>query len=492
MSKCDIRITFDNPNRVYRGGDVVSGEVHITVNQDIRCNGIALSHFWKTHGRGNTDHGPVNELRLSEMLPLQAGEELRLPFEFTAECWPLSYHGHYINVDHYVKVAVDVPWAIDPKHEEEFILTAGSRPEEFTGQRGEVIEFSQSNAQASGALKVILFGVVAIFAIVLAAFSIIALPIVVAAAGIYWGRKKLIASRVGEVELKTPHRVIAPGEAFPIEMSFTPKSSFSVNNITLKIWAGEAATSGSGTNSTTHRHTLYDETHTLYPAGLLVAGEKFHERFTANIPKIEAWNLSAHSNKIQWTAEVRIDIPRFPDWSRKTDLQLVPVDYFDNPIVPAGSPPELADSYHSASIADELNGATTGYTDDELNTGISLSDDITQLSDLIANIQQVGRWGDKRQKLIAQADRKAFPVSMSITRSSPTLGFMEDDPQYEKGTTVIGKLTGTNAEVQLFSVEASNSSITGTDRSDTFQTMAFVKDWDSLYDRLVLHEVPFE
>ena len=35
MSKCDISIKFDRPDRTYRGGETVSGEVHVQVNKDI-------------------------------------------------------------------------------------------------------------------------------------------------------------------------------------------------------------------------------------------------------------------------------------------------------------------------------------------------------------------------------------------------------------------------------------------------------------------------
>ena len=125
MSKCDIQILFDRSDRTYHGGDTVSGEVIVQVNQDISCNGIILKHYWSTHGKGNTKTGEKHTIRLSETQPLQAGEELRLPFEFQSELWPLTYRGTNINVDHYVHVAVDVPWAIDPKHSEEFIVRPG-------------------------------------------------------------------------------------------------------------------------------------------------------------------------------------------------------------------------------------------------------------------------------------------------------------------------------------------------------------------------------
>lgn len=79
-----------------------------------------------------------------------------------------------------------------------------------------------------------------------------------------------------------------------------------------------------------------------------------------------------------------------------------------------------------------------------------------------------------------------------INRISPTLGFVGDDRRYEDGTTIIGKLLGTNNEVQLFTVEAtSNSAATGT-RGETIQAVVYMNGWDSLYDRLVLHELPFD
>ena len=46
MSRCDISIRYDQPDRTYRGGDTVSGEVHVQVNKDTTSNGIQLTHYW--------------------------------------------------------------------------------------------------------------------------------------------------------------------------------------------------------------------------------------------------------------------------------------------------------------------------------------------------------------------------------------------------------------------------------------------------------------
>ena len=117
MSKCDISIEFDAENRTYRGGETVSGRVLVEVNKDLTSNGIKLIHFWQTHGYGNTDAGERVEEMLDTDSQLFAGEVRTYPFSFVADRQPLTYHGHYVNIDHYVRVEVDVPWAIDPKLE---------------------------------------------------------------------------------------------------------------------------------------------------------------------------------------------------------------------------------------------------------------------------------------------------------------------------------------------------------------------------------------
>jgi len=494
MSKCDIKITFHYSDRTYRGGEVVSGEAHITVNKDIRCDGIILSHYWKTHGRGDTDRGVVSEVRLSEMLPLQAGEELRLPFEFTADCWPLSYHGHYLNVDHYVHVAVDLPWAIDPKQEEEFILIAGQSPDEFTGERTKPVDLGKKPAQVSGIGKMLLYLVLAIFVVVLGSLFVILIPVFLVGGAIYWGRKMLISSRVGDVDVKTPHLIVGPGEVFPVELSFTPRRSFSVNGVTLKIIAEETARSGSGTNSTTHRHILYDETYTLYPAGRLMAGERFAESIAFNMPNTEAWSFMASDNSVTWSVEIRIDIPRFPDWTKRVVLQFVPLEFLDHADFPAikRSSATAISALPDASDSDD-DWSESDFRDDDADiTEEHGSQNMGPLLDIIADIRQAGRIGNEREEIIESAVGQAYHASIVINRISPTLGFVGDDRRYEDGTTIIGKLLGTNNEVQLFTVEAtSNSAATGT-RGETIQAVVYMNGWDSLYDRLVLHELPFD
>lgn len=495
MSKCDIRITFDNPDRTYRGGDTVSGEVHIEVNKDIRCNGIILTHYWKTHGRGNTDLGHKHEIRLAEMQPLQAGEELHFPFEFKSELWPLTYHGNYIYLDHYVHVAVDVPWAIDPKLEEDYILLPGARPPEFTGERGEIVKVEGKSPTEMGTVgKVVLFGFLAIIIVMLSVAFFMIVPFLLLGGAAYWIWKKVIASRVGEVTYTIPHVVVGPGEQLPLRLSFTPKKSFPVNGIIVKVEGKEAATSGSGTNKTTHHNTIFEEVHTLRPEGMLTGGEPVNEDVLIELPDTNAWSLDQGSNDVRWTIEARIDIPRFPDWSESKELQMVPLQFLDGAKVSAlpDSTPAAAPSAISAPPVPQYESVREPVPAEAPSVPYEGGEDIGPLLSLVDQIIQAGRFSNQRTEIAEAAAGHTYDVVIELERVSTTFGFSGDDERFENGRTLLGKLSGTDHEVQLFTVEDSNASVDDLDRGDSWHTLCTVKNWDTLYDRLVLHEVPFE
>ncbi len=127
MSKLRMQIVFDREDRSYRGGEQVAGEVVVTASAEVVCNGLKLEYFWQTHGKGNKDRGEGGQQILFEG-QWRAGETNRYPFEFKSLPGPPTYHGHHLNIDHYVRVRADIPWSFDPKTTEEFILSPGGSP----------------------------------------------------------------------------------------------------------------------------------------------------------------------------------------------------------------------------------------------------------------------------------------------------------------------------------------------------------------------------
>ena len=341
MSQCDIEIQFDRSDRTYEGGDVVSGEVVVRVNQDISCHGIVLQHYWRTHGKGNINTGTMHKVQLCYMHPLQAGEEFRLPFEFQSELWPLTYRGEHVNVDHYVHVSVDVPWTIDPKQVEEFIVVAGQCPDQFTGDCSEVVDLmaiekenpdSDLGPVGTAVGYVLGFAVVGVFLVGLALLLFEARFLIVTAVVtgglIHWARKTAISRRLGEVTIETPIVVVGPGEQWSCEFSFTPKKTFQINEVSARLLVEEVAAFGMRRKHL-HRHTLLDEKEIFLQDEQLIAGEPFFSQFEISLADTDAWSLDVGDNRIKWTVEVRIDIPRFPDWWHTTTLQMIPGTFLD-------------------------------------------------------------------------------------------------------------------------------------------------------------------
>lgn len=501
MSKCDISIQFDQPDRSFQGGSSVSGQVVITVNEDIRCKKITLMHYWKIHGRGNTHTDKKPAEILSEGTMLTAGERLELPFEFEVDRWPVTHHGHYINVDHYIKVGVDVPWAFDPKLEQDFVVLPGKRPSELPEGRGELADLSKGAGQLTGATKYIVYGLLGVFAIMFSVMLVFLIPVFLIGGLAFWFWRKAVHGRVGDVELTVPHVIVTPGEAWRVRLQFTPRKSFAINGVSLQLTAVEAATSGSGTNATTYTHKVFEEVYQILPAGRLDANVLIDEEVAVSLPSKPIYSLEKPSNRITWEAVARIDIPRFPDWKKKTKLQMLPAEFYDEAAIAevqdrrshepytASQRSEDPFSSMSANEAMPVSGDSGDHTTME-SAGSNV--DLMPVLQLLDQISEAERYGNERTQIANAAGDRAFDTSVVIERVISTIDPTGNDARFLGGKTILGRLSGTDHEVELFTVVGSNDLLDGLGRGDQWQTLATVTEWDSLHNRLVMHEVPFD
>ena len=111
---------LDRADRRYRIGEVVAGRVEVRVDADCTCNGLEVTRLWATHGKGNRAQG-AEESQTLFTGTWRAGETHDYEFRFTIPPGPLTYHGEYLNVDHYIQATADIPWAFDPSAEEELL-----------------------------------------------------------------------------------------------------------------------------------------------------------------------------------------------------------------------------------------------------------------------------------------------------------------------------------------------------------------------------------
>ena len=522
MSKCQITITFDRPDRVYFGGETVRGIAKVVVPEDTKGNGIRLTHRWRTHGRGNAEHGPEEAILLAPARQLVAGEQMEFPFEVIAPTYPVTYRGHLIFLDHYIRVDVDVPWARNPWLEEEYILRPGQQPPQMTGSRDQVISLKPPGPEAGVVGKIILWivGILVLGAVI--AFALFLLPFVAAAAIYFWVRKMAVAARTGNVEVSMPHRIVAPAEPWPVSFHFTPRKSFQVNGIFVQIAGKESATSGSGSNKTTTTHELFSERFVIREAGLLMAGETVDEKLLIPFPDTRAFTLEQSDNSVKWTAEVRIDIPKYPDWSTTETLQVVPIEFLgDQAKLPDGSSGSGRTSYSGEQLT--WSSETDDDEDDEIdddgtasNRGEERFDDSrdtsardiwpssesavpvndvrsfpvsTTITQLVQQLDSVGRNNNLRTEIIAEACKQSYEVSVVIDRIVSSLGTIGGGAAVANGKTVTGKIQGTQQAIEITADEASSQELEGFRRGDTWSATVSVVGWDSLYNRLRTEQV---
>jgi hypothetical protein len=182
-------------------------------------------------------------------------------------------------------------------------------------------------------------------------------------------------------------------------------------------------------------------------------------------------------NKLQWTVDVRIDIPRFPDWSQKTTLQMIPASFLQD--VSTNTVPSDSSAPIPFEEVSDLSGDSTAVDEAAPAT----------VFELISAIKNADRYGNERTQVISAAGGRTFGISLIVDRISTTLGFAERvGSEHQQGRTILGKLAGTHQDVQLFTRQHDNAAVDAVARDEVWESQAIVDKWDSLYNRLVMLE----
>lgn len=342
MSKCDLTVVLQREDRTYHPGDEVVGAVKIAVNKSCTCDRIYLTVFWRTHGKGNRDAGEKLEVIIAEGQELAPGHDHMLPFRFVIPVGPVTIRGNYINVDWYVKVQVDIPWAIDPKAEEEFIVVRDPNNSALPLKMGNVepeVFTSEKFAQKQGAQRVLGAGCGGILVVGAAIFIAVVImkggsfiPLIFAGVISFIGLGLLIksganilaAKKLGEVKVELEPTEFRAGEQAQVQLQFRPTRDVDIADVSAVLKCEESATSGSGTNQTTYRNTLFEEqVMPTGPIGPFLGGPALVV-FNVTVPADGLPTFTSGDNKIRWTIALHIDVKKWPDWKAAIPLVIKP------------------------------------------------------------------------------------------------------------------------------------------------------------------------
>jgi hypothetical protein len=525
MAKCDLRIEFDKQQRQYFVGDVVRGRIHVDVTADCTCNGLNLEGLWRAHGRGNQyEQTCFTETAFTGQW--LAGSSESYPFEFKVPAGPLTYHGHNLNVDWYISATVDIPWALDPSTEEDFVVaiepgddvivsigSEGALPEleKYLGESAssvdgfevsglEVNDGSQSMKSLKPLIAFIFLGFTMVFGCVfgslgLSEFGYLGLcftlfPLGIGLTGFFFMLRNTIAERkLGEVKVELePGALVAPGGQVTVNVRFCPKVAVDVTSIIATFNGQERVIRGSGSNRTTHTHELFDSSITLCDSRQIGAGEEVVLTGQMELPDDAQYSFGAGDNFLEWKANVHIDIPRWPDWSSlkvfivypKTAIDALYGDSHEKASQPSTRPSTPAPKVEARAPAIGPSSETSKAT-----TQSSSSSSEMTLEQALEQLTQASFSSD-REKIFERCANSPFEFELTVQSVKETTS-LDALAGRNDGQTVLGIASGIEGKTVAVQFDKSLNDETKTlQPGDQLTVKAQLQGWSSLDKRAIL------
>lgn len=407
MATCQLLVLLDE-SQPHQAGQPISGTVVVRCEKETNCTGLVVRSVWSTHGRGNVDTGEVDQANLFEGA-WQAGQEYRYPFRLATASWPPTYYGTFLNVSHTIAAQAKIPWASDPKAQVEFPLVATTTPPDL---KPTVAEVQSRNSNWLWWLlgPVILVAVLAAFATIMLIF----LPLIAIIGGAIWFFLEVLPRWVtGPVACELNQLQVSAGDTLRGSMNFIPRRTSSIDGVVWTVQCVEECSSGSGSSRQTHRHELLKEIIRASEARVLNTGVAQDFEFQFELPKQVAPSLKFSDNAIKWTVEARIEIPRWPDWTKRFDLVVSP----------------------QASLA--ATSLESVSTDEAKLSGLVPLDqpkaaaDIEWFQQVSGQLQQVAHQSEQLAQVVAAVRNFEFPLQGRIENriEAPDLETTEDQSQ---------------------------------------------------------------
>jgi hypothetical protein len=322
MSKCDIAIELDQPDKELRVGDRVIGHVRIMTDRDTTCRGVYVGCVIRSDipGGKTEQRGEVVNLFSGN---ITANQPMVLRFDIPTCMGPGNYRGVHLEIGHHVEARADIPWAIDPSVRRPIEVVAGdtepilgSEPIGKGGLKGALgalvaIGFVLSNLVGMGRMQVgWLVGIGLVVGLLLLVF---------------WSLFVLLPKwRLGRCELALREPKFSPGDWLRGSFLITPRTSMMPRTIAIRLTLAEQWKVGSGDEERTERLPIYSRDLVALERPQLVGGMPKRIDFATRLPPIAAYSATLDRCAVSWSLEADVAITGLSQLGRRQELWVAP------------------------------------------------------------------------------------------------------------------------------------------------------------------------
>lgn len=332
MKKCWIQIELDDNKSSHAPGELITGTIVVKVLEQCRCEQLTLCCQRRARGGGVGD-----EIRSEPLLTVTvreewlAGQELRYAFRLEAPGQPLTYHGHLVSVDWFLRAEAHVSWFLEPPHwaEEPFqLVPAETQPSApaATGPGPDSCHTLEMEAPPSTSLG-------CLFSLGFFALFFLSVPLIerfpplipiAALSGVLlhqlWQRKPAWNRAMGRLWLDSA--AVTPGGSTGLRVQLRPHKRLREHDLSVSLECVELVTRRDKEEETTLQEKA------VYTAPLLTctnrplsAGELLElPSVSLAIPSGAPTSFKLENRELRW--RLRLELKRKGD--RRTFFQLVP------------------------------------------------------------------------------------------------------------------------------------------------------------------------
>jgi len=355
MSVCQIEIQFDRENRTYHTGESISGVVKVRSEKDVTYPKFLLHAELREVGKGGLSKARQMVLKtfFNRETKWKKGSEYTYPFNFIAPRTPITYHGHHLSIEWFVRATVEVPFswgrvfATQPSGEATFLLTSDTplRLSHSSNDLHDPIRYSMYEKLRIMLDKLrrhlwLLFGfapligcVVIIYInstpvarnviqslVLLATIAVIFAVLVLLNDAPIW----LAARQLGDVEME--FIALERNEGMVEFLQFTPKESGQIQKIEMILQIREIVEKHYASAQDTDNVKLY--THTVFKGRVsdtqshrIHANELFQAKLALKSDSPLPASFSSKTNKIEWLVTMTIVLTRWAKWRKYIPIE---------------------------------------------------------------------------------------------------------------------------------------------------------------------------